>query len=95
MAISQFRILNEFILDEEFIKMYLEHVDLYFTANTVSKETEIAVLLSAIGLAAYTVLSNLLAPNTWKSKTLIECSAVLRKQFEPTKAIIMERFNFR
>ena len=44
--------------------MYLERVELIFTANGVAKEKHVLVFLSIIGGKYYTVLSGLLAPKS-------------------------------
>lgn len=88
MATSQFNSLNP---DEESIKTYLERVDLYFTANTVPANKQV---LTSIGSSTYALLSNLLAPDTPKSKSLNDISTILKKYFETTRAIIAERFHF-
>ena len=49
--------------ESDTVRAYLECVKLYFTANDVSEEKQIPILLSAIGAPTYALLSDLLAPN--------------------------------
>ena len=93
-ATTQFGTLNEFRPDNESIKNYLERVQLYFTANGVDAGKQVAILLSSIGSITYSLLSDLLAPDAPKDKTLAEITAVLRSHYEPKRAIIAERFHF-
>ena len=46
---------------KEDIGSYLERVELYFAANYVKKDNEVATLLAEVGADAYGVLRNLLA----------------------------------
>ena len=94
MATAQFGILKEFCPDSESVKVYLERVQLYFEANEVPEEKQVPILLSTIGSSTYTLLSDLLAPAVPKSKTLTEITAILRRHYEPKRAVIAERFHF-
>ena len=94
MATSQFGIFKEFNSNEGSITSYLEHVDLYFTANSVPGDKQVPILLTCIGTSTYTLLSDLLAPSPPSTKSLAEISDALRKHFEPKRAIIAERYHF-
>ena len=94
MATAQFGTLKEFCPDSESVKIYLERVQLYFEANEVPEDKQVPILLSSIGSSTYTLLSDLLAPAVPKSKTLTEITAVLRRHYEPKRAVIAERFHF-
>ena len=72
----------------------MERVQLYFTANSVADVKQVPVLLSAIGSSTYVLLSDLLAPETPSTKTLDEITAVLKKHYEPKRAVIAERYHF-
>ena len=93
-ASTSYGTLKEFHLESDSIKAYLERAELYFTANTIAREKQVPILLSAIGPSTYSLLSDLLAPEAPKSKSLAELSEVLLKHFEPKRAIIAERFHF-
>ena len=94
MTTAQFGILKEFYPDSESVKIYLERVQLYFEANGVPEDKQVPILLSSIGSSTYTLLSDLLAPAVPKSKTLAEITEVLKKHYEPKRAVIAERFHF-
>ena len=94
MATSQFGTLNKFHPDTESIKTYLERVQLYFTANSVADVKQVPVLLSTNGSSTYVLLSDLLTPETPSTKTLDEITAVLKKHYEPKRAVIAERYHF-
>ena len=94
MATSHFRTLNEFHPGTESIKTYLERVQLHFTANSVADVRQVHILLSAIGSSNYVLLSDLVASETSTTKTLDEITAVLKKHYEPKRAVIAEKYHF-
>lgn len=57
-------------------------------------DTSAYFLLSSIGASIYSLLSDLLAPETPSVKFLAEISAALRKHFEPKRAVIAECYHF-
>ena len=77
---------------EESISMYKKHVKLFFAANSIKDEKQVAVPLSVIGPKIYALLSNLLAPENPQDKSV---AALSEKHFEPKPVIIAERFHFR
>ena len=85
---------SQFDPDAESIKTYLDRVELYFTANSVVAAKQVPILLSAIGSSTYTLLSDLLAPDAPKDKSLDEITAALKKHFEPKRVLIAERLHF-
>jgi predicted aspartyl protease len=86
--------LQEFKPDAESVKAYFERVALYFTANDVPAEKQVAILLSCIGAPIYSLLSDLFAPDTPGSKTIVNISEALSNHFEPQRSVITERFHF-
>lgn len=86
--------MQEFCPEDESIEAYLERIELYFTANNIAEERQVAVLLSVIGGKTYTLLRNLLAPVKPSTKTLAQLKEVLKKHFEPKRVVIAERFRF-
>ena len=52
------------------------------------------ILLSSIGTSTYSLLSDLLSPETPSVKSLAEISAALHKHFETKQAVIAERYHF-
>ena len=94
MATTTFGTLKEFNSDNESVKSYLERVDLYFRATSVEEDKQVPILLSSIGSATYTLLSDLLAPATPGTKSLEVITTTLRKHYEPKRAVIAERFHF-
>ena len=78
MATRTFGTLKEFDPDAESIKTYLDRVELYFTANSVVAAKQVPILLSTIGSSTYTLLTDLLAPDALKDKSLDEITAALK-----------------
>ena len=91
---TQFGNLQEFRPESDSIKSYLERATLYFSANYVPDDKQVAILLSTIGSQTYSLLSDLLAPDSPGSKSLADISGTLCRHFEPKCAIIVERFYF-
>ena len=94
MATAPLGTLQEFQLEGEEIKDYLERVQLYIEANAIPNDRQRAVLLSVVGSKTYAVLSDLLAPTLPREKTYVEISTVLKQHFEPKWVVIAERYHF-
>ena len=62
MARSTFGQLQEFQPESETIAAYLERASLYFQANSIAEEKQVAVFLSVIGVKKYSLLCSLTAP---------------------------------
>ena len=86
--------LQEFDAENESVTAYLERAELYFQANDVADEKQVAVLLSNIGAKTYGLLRNLVAPKAPKEKTIEEITSLLTSHFEPTPSVIAERYRF-
>ena len=71
--------------DNGFIAMYLERMELYFSANSVPKTKQVPVFLNLIGGDTYELLCNLLAPNKPAETSLVGLYKTLCKHFEPNK----------
>ena len=86
--------LREFHPESDTIKAYLERVSLYFTANAVNDDKQVAVLLSCIGAPTYALLSDLLAPAQPSTKSLAAITTALCGHYEPKRVVIAKRFHF-
>ena len=73
---------------------YLDCVVLYFEANGVAEEKQVAVLLTAIRGETYALLTSLLSPAKPRDKSFTEIAEVLKKHFEPQLVIIVKQFHF-
>jgi len=71
----------------------LQRVQHYFDAHKLD-ELRIHAFLSVIGSKTYSLLRNQVSPDKPGDKSLQELFAVLRKYFEPKKALIAARFRF-
>ena len=91
---TQHGCIREFHPESDSIKSYLERAQLYFAANDVAADKQVAVLLSSIGAPTYSLISDLAAPGPPIDKTLREIEKILRGHYEPKRAIIAERFHF-
>ena len=91
---TQFGTLNDFRPESDTIKAYLECATLYFAANSVPDEKQVAILLSAIGTQTYALLSDLLALDSPGTRSLTDISNILRRHYEPKCTVITEWFHF-
>ena len=48
--------------------MYLEQVELFFTANSIANDKKVAVFLSMVGGKTYSLLRDLLSPEKLQEK---------------------------
>jgi len=83
-----------FNLDNEQITAYLERVELFFVANRVKEDKQVATLLSVIGSKTYALLSDLLAPVKPAHKPMKDLKEALQTHFEPKPVVIAECFHF-
>ena len=82
--------LTKFQPQREKVSDCLERVSLYFVANGVADEKQVAVLLTAIGGETYALLTSLLSPAKPRDQTYAEITAVLKAHIEPKSIIIAE-----
>ena len=80
MATAHLGTLNAFNSAEEPITYYLEHVQLFFTANSVNEGKEVPTFLSTVGPATYAILRDLFAPALPSSVPLMDIFERLKKQ---------------
>ena len=85
---------GEYVDGKEDIASYIERVELYFAANYVEEDHEVATFLALIGADAYGVLRNLLAPDRPKDKSFVELKELLVAHYSPKPILIAERFKF-
>ena len=86
--------LQEFIPKTENITAYLERVELYFVANGVKADKQVAVFLSVVGGKIYSLLRDLLAPKKPQDTSLAGLQSTLTDHFDPKPLVIAERFVF-
>ena len=67
---------------------------MYFAANYVEADYEVATFLALTGADAYGVLRNLLAPELQRDKFFNELKELLVSHYSPKPILIAERFKF-
>ena len=77
-----------------FIPFYLEQVKAYFDANDTPSAKRVSVLLSVIGPSTYSILGNLMAPETPQTKSLTVIIKALKEHYDPKPIVIVERYHF-
>lgn len=75
-------------------KIYIERLEVFFTANTISDGKKVSVLLTLIGEKCYGVLRDLISPALPTDKTYEQIVTVLTEHYSPAKSEIAERFKF-
>ena len=77
------------------ITEYIERVEQYFIANDVTDEKkQTSIFLTLIGNGTYSLLRNLLAPESPLGKTVKTLSETLIVHLKPQLIIIAERYRF-
>ena len=84
----------EFEPSAESFSVYVERVNLFFTANEVPEEERVPVFLTIIGKSTYALLRNLLQPSLPKDKTFEDITEILKKHYQPVLSVIAEQFQF-
>ena len=69
MATVTFGRIGEFNPDVESVAAYMERIDLYFVANDVPGQKQVAVFLSMVGGKSYELLRRLCAPTKPQDKS--------------------------
>ena len=78
----------------ESFSVYVEQVNLFFTANEVPEEKRVPVFLTIVGKSTYALLRNLLQPSLPKDKMFKDITEILKKHYQPALSVIAERFQF-
>ena len=84
----------EFEPSAESFSVYVERVNLFFTANEVPEEKRVPVFLTIVGKSTYALFRNLLQPSLTKDKTFQDITEILKKHYQPALLVIAERFQF-
>ncbi|CAM4513401.1 unnamed protein product [Leuciscus chuanchicus] len=85
---------GEFVPKAESWSAYIERLELFFEANGIRQEKQVATLLSVMGATTYGLLRNLVQPEKPKDKSYKDIVDTLKNHFEPKPLLIAERFRF-
>ena len=81
--------LSAFLPKEVKNSAYLERMDIFFQANSVTEDKwKVTVFLNRIGAKAYTLLRNFLSLVALTDKTFAEISDALKAHFKPKPLMI-------
>ena len=87
--------IDSFDLKTDNITEYIERVEQYFIANDVTDEKkQTAIFLTVTGNEMYSLLRNLLAPESLAGKTVKTLSETLIDYVKPQPIIIAEHYKF-
>lgn len=84
-----------FKLGEDDWEMYTERLELYFEANDIEDEKQVAVLLTKISPDTYKLVRNLCAPQKPKEKTFAQLVKLVTDHLCPKPSETMERCKFK
>ena len=93
-VLTTFGHIDEFRPELESFSTYRERLKLFFVANKIEDDRQVAVLLSVIGTKHYSLLHNLVAPSKPADKSVDELLSILGSHLEPEPLVIAERFYF-
>jgi hypothetical protein len=91
---ASFGRIQEFNKETERFSTYIDRLELYFEANSIPEEKQVAVFLTVVGAKNFSLLNDLCAPEKPKDKTLVDLIGKLMGHFEPKPIVISERFHF-
>lgn len=92
--VGQIGTLPEFNERKEDFVCYMEQLEQFFLASSISESKRVPSFLSAIGSTTYQTLRNLASPDLPSSKSYDELKALLMKHFKPKPSVIAERCKF-
>ena len=93
-AHHQLGTMQEFEPETESISAYLEQLQMFFEANDIAAEKKVSVLIIVIGKQNFSLLRNLVAPETRKDKLFDDLTALVKTHLELKKLMIAECFTF-
>ena len=93
-TLTTFGHIDKFSPEVETFSAYCECVELFFRANEIPDDRQVAVLLSIVGTKSYSLLYNLLAPESPSSKSVGELLDTLQSHLQPEPIIIVECYKF-
>ncbi len=73
---------------------YIERFEQFVSANDISEEKQVAVLLSVMDSSTYGLLRSLVVPEKPGAKSYNDIVTVLKEHFSPKPIVIAERFRF-
>ncbi len=87
--------MDQFVPEKETIECYVERLEQYLLANEIGNAgKKKATLLTVLGSTVYSVLRDLLSPESPSTKTYQELVETLKQHYSPKPLIIAERYRF-
>lgn len=83
-----------FQLGKDDWELYVERLELYFMANDVRTEKQVAVLLTKISPETYKLIRDLCAPDKPNTKSFAELAKLVNDHLNPKPSETMERCKF-
>lgn len=73
---------------------YVERMKQFFICNVVEEDKKVSLFITLMGSETYSLLKNILYPETPESKSYDELVHALKKHLAPKRLVIAERFRF-
>ena len=64
---------------------YIERLNLFFLANAIKDNKKVAVLLTVLGMKAYSLLQTIITPSKPAKKTCIQLVDAMKSYVEPNQ----------
>ena len=86
--------MTEFNPSNETVTAYLEHFQLFVTANGILDTKKVPTLLTVVGTTQYSLIRGLVFPALPQDKMFDKLVALLKKHCDPQLIVIAEQFHF-
>ena len=86
--------IEPFDIHQETFSRFIQRVRIHFAANAIQENRQKFVFLNTLTPKQYTLLANLVAPDTPDTKTFDQLVEILTNHFEPKTSVISERYTF-
>ena len=94
MATQYFGHIETFDPDVDNWTVYLECLEQFFAANSVTDKKKVSVLLTSLGKKGYSLLRNLVVPAKPADKGYDDLVRVMKEHFTPKPAVIAKQYCF-
>ena len=86
--------IEPFDVQQETFSRFVQRIKIHFAAHAVQDNRQKFVFLNTLTPKQFTLLANLVAPDTPDSKTFDQIVDILTTHFEPKTSVISERYSF-
>ncbi|XP_037292552.1 uncharacterized protein LOC119188792 [Manduca sexta] len=88
-------VIKEFDLAQGNWRSYVERLKMYFKANDIKEELQLATLIAVVGDQTYELFVNLVSPKKPADLKFDELTSLVADHLQPKPSIMAERYKFR